>query len=305
MNDSDQMHKQILSFIVFFLCSLSLGAQSRTQVVLLGTGTPNADPDRFGPSVAIVVDQTPYVVDCGPGVVRRASAAFRKGVKGLQPNRLNRLFLTHLHSDHTSGYSDFLLTPAVLERKGPLFVYGPAGTRSLNDHIVKAYEPDFRIRIFGLEKGDSSAYRTVVQEIQEGIVYKDSLVTVEAFNVSHGGWTEAYGYRFTTPDKTVVISGDCTYSERLIEMAKDCDILVHEVFSEDGWSRRPPKWKTYHQNFHTSTTQLAEIANQARPRLLVLYHQLMWDSTEEKLLREITSRYQGKVVSGNDLDIFD
>ena len=56
------------------LSNPSLPAQSKTQVVLLGTGTPNADPDRSGPAVAVVVNDTPYVVDCGPGVVRRAAA---------------------------------------------------------------------------------------------------------------------------------------------------------------------------------------------------------------------------------------
>lgn len=296
-----------LSTILCFLLVASMAtAQTRTTVILLGTGTPNADPDRFGPSVAIVVDQTPYVIDCGPGVVRRAAAANKyKGVSGLKAESLNRLFITHLHSDHTVGYPDFLLTPAVLERKGPLQVFGPTGTRAMHDHIEKAYAPDFQVRIFGLEKGDSNAYRTEVHEIKEGVIYQDELVKVEAFLVPHGGWSEAYGFRFTTPDKKIVISGDCTYSSKLVEMAKGSDILVHEVFSEDGWSRRPSKWKTYHKAFHTSTSQLATIANEAKPGLLVLYHQLIWDSTEEKLLEEVRSKYHGKVVSGKDLDVFE
>lgn len=296
------MHKQILLFLLLLLATY--GFSQRTQVVLLGTGTPNADPERFGSSVAIVVDNTPYIVDCGPGVVRRASAAYQKGVKGLNASLLNRLFITHLHSDHTTGYPDFLLTPAVLERKGPLLVYGPKGTKNLNDHIQQAYQPDYDVRIFGLEHGDSLAYKTVVTEIAEGSIYKDSLVTVIAFKVPHGGWDEAFGYKFITPDKTIVVSGDCTYSEKLIEMSKGCDILIHEVFSEDGWSRRPPKWQTYHKNFHTSTTQLAAIANKVKPKKLILYHQLIWDSTEAKLIQEITTHYKGEVVSGKDLDIF-
>ena len=294
----------LITLLLLWMPFMSI-SQSRTKVVLLGTGTPNADPDRFGPSVAVVVDKTPYVIDCGPGVVRRAAAVFKRGVKGLNPTLLNRLFITHLHSDHTSGYADFLLTPAVLERKGPLRVYGPTGTKSLNDHIVQAYAPDFNIRIFGLEKGDSSSYKAIVTEIKEGIIYKDSLVTVEAFKVEHGGWPEAYGFHFITPDKRIVISGDCTWSARLIEVAKNCDVLVHEVYSLDGWSRRPPKWQTYHKNFHTSTLQLADVATKVQPKLVVLYHQLIWDSTEEKLLKEVTDHYKGKVVSGKDLDVFE
>lgn len=292
---------------IFLAIAILLSASAfsqRTQVVLLGTGTPNADPDRFGPSVAIVVDETPYIIDCGPGVVRRASAAFQKRVKGLDPALLNKLFITHLHSDHTSGYADFLLTPAVLERKGPLLVFGPTGTKKMNDLITEAYQPDFNVRIFGLEKGDSTSYKTIVTEIKEGIIYRDSLVTVITFLVPHGGWDEAYGFKFITPDKTIVVSGDCTFNEKMIEMSKDCDILIHEVYSEEGWSKRPEKWKVYHKDAHTSTTDLAKIANAARPKLLVLYHQLIWSSTEKKLVKEITDRYKGRVVSGKDLDVF-
>src|SRR5215470_1385158 len=84
--------------------------KSRTQIVLLGTGTPNADPDRSGPAVAIVVDETPYLVDFGPGVVRRAAAAYRKGVKALAMPKLTRAFVTHLHTDHTAGYPDLIFT---------------------------------------------------------------------------------------------------------------------------------------------------------------------------------------------------
>lgn len=292
--------------LIFSLFAASAVGQSRTKVVLLGTGTPNADPDRFGPSVAIVVDETPYIIDCGPGVVRRAAAANKyKGIAGLKAESLSRLFITHLHSDHTTGYPDILLTPAVLERKEPLQVFGPVGTKDMHEHIEKAYAPDFHVRIFGLEKGDSNAYKTEIHEIKEGLIYEDKLVKVEAFLVPHGGWNEAYAFRFTTPDRKIVVSGDCTFSQKLAEMAAGCDILIHEVYSEDGWSRRPPKWKTYHKAFHTSTTQLAEVANRAKPRLLVLYHQLIWDSTEAKLLTEIRSKYPGQVVSGKDLDVFE
>jgi len=93
-----------------------------TKVVLLGTGTPGPDPERSGPCVAIVVNGTPYLIDLGPGVVRRASAAYRKGVKGLHFSKLKTAFVTHLHSDHTVGYPDFIFTPWVVGRTGPVQV---------------------------------------------------------------------------------------------------------------------------------------------------------------------------------------
>lgn len=278
--------------------------KSPTQVVLLGTGTPNADPDTSGPAVAIVVNDTPYVVDAGPGVVRRAAAAARKGVAGLQVSKLRRLFLTHLHSDHTAGYPDFILTPAVLDRDAPLEVFGPPGTRRMTDHILKAYSEDIDLRINGLEPAKPRGYEVRARDVRPGIIYRDGNVTVKAFAVSHGSWKHAYGYRFETPDKTIVISGDCTFSESVIENCNGCDILIHEVYSTAGFARREPEWQKYHAAFHTSSKQLSALASKSRPGLIVLYHQLLWGATPDQLLKEIGAGYSGRVVFGRDLDIY-
>jgi len=179
--------------------------QRPTQIVLLGTGTPNADPDRSGPSVAIVVNDTPYLVDFGPGVVRRAAAAFQKGIKGLAVKNLNRVFVTHLHSDHTTGYPDLVFTPWVLERTEPLEVYGPKGIKAMTGHILKAYREDIDIRLGGGEPSNKTGYKVIAREIKPGVVYKDENVTVKAFLVNHGSWREAYGFRFETKDRTIVI----------------------------------------------------------------------------------------------------
>jgi ribonuclease BN (tRNA processing enzyme) len=276
----------------------------RTRVVLLGTGTPNADPERMGPCVAVVVDDIPYLVDAGVGLVRRAAAAQRRGVNGLAVDKLDMVFLTHLHSDHTLGLPDLWLTPWVLERSRPLRVYGPAGTRRLADHVRQAWAEDIRVRLDGLEPANPLGYKMNVTEIEAGVIYRDNRVTVEAFPVRHGAWAQAFGYRFVTPDRTIVISGDTVPVESLVEKARGCDVLVHEVYSAEAFRRRAPEWQRYHAAAHTSTTQLAEIARRVRPGLLVLYHQLYWGQTDEGLLKEITDTYDGRVVSGKDLDIF-
>lgn len=286
------------------LSDSSSNLQSKTQVVLLGTGTPNADPDRSGPAVAVVVNDTPYVVDCGPGVVRRAAAAARKGVKGLAVEKLRRLFITHLHSDHTAGLPDFIFTPAVLERDAPLEIYGPPGIRRMTDHILKAYAEDINIRLRGLEPAKPRGYEVRANDVKPGVVYRDGNVTVKAFPVKHGSWKHAFGFRFETPDRTIVISGDCALSESVIEACQGCDVLIHEVYSTTGFARRPPEWQRYHSNFHTSSKELAEIAAKAKPGLLILYHQLLWGATPEQLLEEIRLGYQGKVVFGADLDVY-
>src|SRR5438270_1112783 len=116
--------KLLATVIALALTTTLGGAQSNTRVVTLGTGTPNVDPDRFGPAVAVVVDDTSYLVDFGVGVVRRAAAAERAGVPALAARRLTRACTTHLHSAHTLGFADLILSPRVLEREVPLEVYG-------------------------------------------------------------------------------------------------------------------------------------------------------------------------------------
>ena len=278
---------------------------TRTRVVMLGTGTPNADPDRHGPAVAVVVDDWSYLFDAGVGVVRRAAAAERAGITALRAPNLKRVFLTHLHSDHTLGLADLILTPWILERDSPLEIYGPAGTRPMADHLLAAYAEDLRIRTRGGEPPHHhDPQRVLVHELEPGVVYRDERVTITAFPVKHGAWEQAFGYRIQGPDRVVVVSGDTGPDSHLEEQCKRCDVLVHEVYSAAGFAKRTPDWQAYHSRYHTSSTELGRIARAAQPRLLVLYHQLIWSSTEDALLGEVRSVYDGRVVSAKDLDVF-
>lgn len=293
-----------LFMIVTLLPSGAQTEQTSTKVVLLGTGTPNADPDRSGPAVAIVVNDTPYLIDCGPGVVRQAAAANNAGIEALRVDNLKHLFVTHLHSDHTLGYADLIFTPWVLERDEHLEVYGPIGIAHMTEHIISAYVEDIRMRIDGLEPANEVGYKVNTHEIQPGIIYSDSNVTVEAFAVKHGPWKHAFGFVFQTSDKKIVISGDTAPYDIIIEKCDGCDVLIHEVYSAERFKKRAPIWQQYHSRFHTSSVELADIATRAKPKLLVLYHQLFWGATEDELLAEIRKHYDGEVVSGNDLDVF-
>ena len=271
----------------------------KTRVVLLGTGTPIPDPRRSGPSVAVIVGKKVYLIDFGPGVVRRAVEV------GIKPQDLTHAFLTHLHSDHTAGYPDLILTPGVEGRRIPLEVYGPKGLQSMTDHILAAYKEDLRERFDGLEPASAEGYIVNVHEIPEAhssVVFQNEQVTVEAFPVNHGSWP-SFGYKFSTSDRTIVISGDTAPTPAIIEMAQGCDVLIHEVYSAIALEKRTAEWKRYHSSVHTSTYELAEIASQARPKLLVLYHQLSWTRTDDELLAEIKEKYDGEVVSGKDLDL--
>ncbi|HET6617596.1 MAG TPA: MBL fold metallo-hydrolase [Gemmatimonadota bacterium] len=275
-----------------------------TKVVFLGTGNPNPDPERSGPAVAIVVAGHPYLIDCGPGIVRRAEAARQAGIEALQNKNLDIVFLTHLHSDHTLGCPDLLLSPWVTDRESPLRVLGPPGTKALFDGILAAYDADIKNRLTGLQPHTDDGWRAEVTEISAGTVYQDSLVRVTAFEVPHAGWERAYGYRFETVDRTIVVSGDTRPSDAVVHACGECDVLVHEVYSASGFGELPPEWQNYHRNAHTSSTELAAIARRARPRLLVLYHQLFWGTSEEELLGEVKAGYDGVTVSADDLDVF-
>jgi ribonuclease BN (tRNA processing enzyme) len=283
----------------------------QTQIVLLGTGTPGPSPDRFGPCTAIVVNGSPYLVDLGPGVVRRAAAAYQKGVLGLRVTNLKIAFITHLHSDHTVGYPDFIFTPWVVGRSGPVEVFGPPGTRAMTDHVLAAWKEDIEVRTQGLERDfpehNDTGYKVNAHEIQPGVIYKDGNVTVTAFPVAHGEWPHAFGYRFETVDRTIVISGDTSPTDNVVRACNGCDVLIHEVYTQKAHATSPASWQKYRPKYHTSSKELAEIATRARPKLLILYHQgygVGGLSSEEDLIKEMRAAYKGDFVSGHDLDMF-
>ena len=282
-------------------------AHGKTQIVFLGTGNPSPMPDRMGPSVAIVVNGTAYLVDAGAGLVRRAQAASAAGISALTAPNLRFAFITHLHSDHTIGLPDLITTPWIMGRTKPLELYGPPGISGMARHIREAYKEDNNIRIKGLEGEPESGGEVNVYDVKPGRIYGDSNVTVTAFAVKHGSWKNAYGYRFQTPDKTIVIGGDASPSESMVENCNGCDVLIHEAYTQLGYSKSAEKWQRYVTSFHTSTKELAELATRAKPKTLILYHQMFFGGptdTEAVMLKEIRAGYKGRVVSAHDLDIY-
>jgi ribonuclease BN (tRNA processing enzyme) len=298
---------------------------TRTRVVLLGTGTPVPDPDRSGPATAIVVDDSAYLVDFGPGVVRRAKAAvLDRHISALEPANLKVAFVTHLHSDHTAGYSDLILTGWTAGRRTPIEVYGPAGLQSMTEHILQAYRIDIETRTNpeGDQRGNPEGGKVTAHEIKSGVIYRDARVTVTAFPTKHA--LESYGYRFDTPDRSVVISGDTSPTDETIKACNGCDVLIHEARTEEFFARLPEGSRSFGAKNHTTSEQLAALATKAKPRLLIVYHAwISWwpssapsgsqpvgpgtgevHSTPDVLQKEIGSRYSGNFVIGRDLDVY-
>jgi ribonuclease BN (tRNA processing enzyme) len=301
----------ILATCAFVICGTA-GAQGSSStldaaphgpfVVFLGTGTPGPTPDRQGPSLAVVAEGKAYLVDVGTGVVRQANAAYLKGVGALAPRGLSIAFVTHLHSDHTMGLPDLILTPWVLGRTEPLELYGPPGIASMADNILKAYEQDIPIRISGLEHANETGYKVHAHEIAPGVAYRDGAVKVTAYAVKHGSWPLALGYRFDASGKSIVISGDTAPAESVVENCNGCDLLIHEVYLDlpEHGGNSSEQWARYMSSFHTSATELADIATRAHAKTLAATH-LVGDPGA--LAETLKKGYAGRVIIAHDLEV--
>ena len=279
-----------------------------TKLLILGSGTPNPDPERSGSAYAIVTNGQSYLVDFGPGVIRRASAfspSWGGEFESMEIQNLNYAFLTHLHSDHSAGLADLILSPWVLEREEPLNLFGPRGLKRMADKITDAYQIDIDYRINGSQPSNLEGYKTKVTEIAEGIIYEDKYISVEAFENNHGDFKNSFGFVFTTKDKKIVISGDTAYSQKVIEKSKEADILVHEVYSEKGFKEKTKDWQIYHKAHHTSAPDVGKIASMSKPKKLVLSHILFWGNSKESIVEEVKSNFDGEVIIAEDLMVID
>jgi ribonuclease BN (tRNA processing enzyme) len=287
---------------------LAQGSQpgARTELILLGTGTPVPDPAAWGPASAVVAGDRLFLVDAGAGVTRRLAAAGFPRVKEVAAT-----FITHLHSDHTLGYPDLVFTTWIMGRRTPMAVYGPPGLRAMTDRLMDAWRTDIDVRVKGLERETRAWLRVDVHEIPAGaarVIYDGGGVKVTAIPVSHGEW-KAFGFRFDTPERSITFSGDTAPSPALASAARGTDVLVHEVYNS---TRVAPEdrpggehWPEYLRTCHTSDVELGRLAAEIRPKLLVLHHVLRLGGTNEEILEHLRAAgYAGRVVVGKDLERF-
>ena len=289
-----------------FLLSLFISQSifASTQLVILGSGTPNPNPERGGSAYAVIVDNTPYLVDFGPGAIRSFAAlmpAWGGDMKEMDVTKIEHAFLTHIHSDHTTGLSDLLLTPWIMGRENKLNLYGPKGLEKMAGSLLDAYADDIDYRVNGTQPSNGTGYQFNFTELADGVIFQDRNLKVEAFKVNHGDFEDAYGFRFTSKDKVIVFSGDTGPSKSLERYAKDADILVHEVYSNAGFLKKTKDWQIYHKGHHTSTYEVGEIASRAKPKILVLSHILFWGADEQDILEETRTTFSGNIRIAEDL----
>jgi len=284
-------------------CAPSAARAESAAVILLGTGMPFPDAHAQGPAFAVAVGARLFLFDAGAGVMRQMNAA---GLP-VRNGPITAVFLTHLHSDHTLGLPDVILTSWVMRRTKPLPIYGPPGTAAMTRSILEAWKEDIAIRTQGLEHETPGGQRVEVHEIRAGVVYDSAGVRIRAIPVKHGTWKTAFGYRIDAPGKSIVISGDTAPCAEIESAAKGVDLLLHEVYPaallkpED----RPggEDWPRYMRTFHTSDRELGAIAARAKPKHLVLIHIVRMGASDEQLITGIRSGgFRGAVSVGHDLD---
>jgi ribonuclease Z len=251
----------------------------------------------------VVVGQRVFLFDAGPGVMRGVAAA------GLPIDGVTAAFITHLHSDHTFGLPDLILTSWVMGRGTPMRVHGPPGLRRMTDHIIGAWAEDTVARVHGLERGRPGGYRVDARETRGGTVYDSAGVTITAIRVPHGEWEYAFAYRIAARGRTILISGDTRYSEAIVRAAANVDVLVHEVYPETRVApeNRPggELWPRYLREVHTSDVELGRIAAMAKPGLLVLSHVIFMGASEDEIIAGVRrGGFTGRVVFARDLERF-
>ena len=276
----------------------SLAQAQVLTVTLLGTGTPRPDLEHFSQSILVETPDARLLFDAGRGAVLRLHEI------GVSAADLTHVFLTHLHYDHMVGLDDVWLTAHLWQRRLPFEVSGPTGTASMVKHLRAAYQDDllFRQHQSGLPKADGDL-RAI--EVESGLVWQQSELKVTAFAVDHGAVKPALGYRVDYGAYSVVISGDTTYTEGLIQHAEGADVVIHEAMMAS-----PPLLAKHSrlarvQDYHSTPQQVGRSLSSIQPRLAVLIHLLKFGSSDADILEQVTKNYAGDVRLGQDLMAID
>ena len=277
------------------------------RVTLLGTGSPQPSISRFGPGVLVQAGGQTLLFDCGRGVTQRLAQL------GVKLGVANKLFLTHLHSDHVVGIPDLWLTgwleiPAA-QRKGAFQVFGPAGTRNMMEHLDKAFEWDITTRIAD-QKLVRENVAVAVTEIKEGVVYDHDGVKVTAFDVDHGDLVKpAFGFRVDYDGRSAVVSGDTRFNENLIRYATGTDLLIHQVAAVRPELLTSPVFQVILAH-HTKPEEAGIVFARTKPKLAVFYHFSLLGSvqvppmTAQEVVDLAHRNYAGPLLAGEDLMAF-
>lgn len=276
------------------------------RIILLGTkGGPRVGKaGRSNPGTLILINNVPYVVDCGYATSRQLLAA------GVSLERLRYIFITHHHSDHNLEYGSLFYNAWISGLANQVEAYGPSGLKEMTQNFFNYMKFDIDTRI--TDEGRTDPHKLIfVREFHKpGVVMQNEDVKVNTCRVRHPPIEESYAYRFDAKDRSVVISGDTTYAPELADLAKGADVLVHEVMYLPGLEsliKRLPHAKRLREHLmasHTLPEDVGKIAAQAGVNTLVLSHFVPGDDpsiTDEQWSEGVRRHFKGRIIVGKDL----
>ena len=288
------------------LVLIANGQAQSIKVTLLGTGTPNPHPERFGPSTLVEAGSQKFLFDVGRG------ATIRLNQLRIPMRDVTAVFITHFHSDHLVGLADLWLIgwlpPNYARRPIPLRILGPTGLSQITAGMEQTYAADISIRVKDEGLDPSAAKFDVTEFSEDGVVYEHDGVVVRSFAVNHGELIKpSYGYRIEYGERSVAISGDTRFDENLIEAAKGVDLLIHEVVAipENLFAVNPAMKRV--EAHHTTAEDVGTVFSRVKPKMAALTHYVLTAGpgippiTKQQVVERVRSTYSGPLVAGNDL----
>jgi ribonuclease BN (tRNA processing enzyme) len=288
------------------MVSVSAEAQgARTRLILLGTGGgPRPRKTSAASAQVILIDGAAYVIDCGDGVARQLVSA------DVALSTLRHVFITHQHSDHTADYGNLMWLAWTAGLRTRVDTWGPPPLEKMTRLFFEMNAADIATRIADEGRVPLAPLVHPHDLTAAGVVFQDAHVKVTAALVHHPPVVPAFGYRFDTADRSLVISGDTAVSDNLIALARGADVLVHDALDAGGVDRlvaKVPNAATLKQSIlshHTTAEDAGRVAQAAGVKTLVLSHFVPPDDpsiTDQMWLDAARRHFRGTVIVGKDL----
>ncbi|MFC1609520.1 MBL fold metallo-hydrolase [Myxococcota bacterium] len=277
----------------------------RTRLILLGTkGGPRPGRLRHASSQVVLVDDVPYVIDCGDGVASQLARA------GVRLQRLRHIFITHHHCDHNADYGNLLLLSWASGLSTRIDCHGPPPLKKMTQLFFEMNSFDIQTRIADEGRTPPNSLVHTHEMKRPGLVMKDERVEVTAALVNHPPVVPSFALRLDAPDRSIVISGDTTPSKSLIQLARGADVLVHEALHLPGMEKllakipNAPALRRHLLASHTPTEEVGKVATAAAVKTLVLSHLVPGDMpsiTDDQWAAGAGKHFRGEILVGRDL----
>ena len=284
--------------------ALAQPAKPRTRIVFLGTkGGPRVDNGPSNPANLVMVNDAPFVIDCGMGVSRQLVRA------GVPLSSVKYIFISHHHSDHNLEYGNLVYNAWATGLSTPVYSFGPVGIEAMTKTYWELNKFDIETRIADEGRPDLRPLLIAKDITEDGVVLQTPDVKVTAFRTPHPPIVDNFAYKFETPDGTIVFSGDTAYNPKLAEFTKGADVLVHEALYVPWVDRlvaRTRNGATLRKHLlesHTTAEEVGRIADAAGVKVLVMSHLVPGDLdvTDENWTNEAKKNFKGRIIVARDL----